>query len=231
MILMKKFEDCIPEIDEAIQKQRGKWTLNAINWIDFDDISQIIRIHIHKKWHMWDQSRPLAPWLSTVINHQIKNQVRNHYGNYVKPCNNCPFSLGADGCSATASKLQDTQCTEYEKWSKKKKNALELKTALSTEHHEHEINQRQCQAFNYDDPMVKLDEFMARELSAKNYKAYRMMFFDQSSEEEIALYMGYKTNEKNRAPGYRQVKNLRKAFEAKAREGLETLDILYGSDE
>ena len=39
------FEDKIQEIDQEIAKRRNKWNLNALSWIDFDDISQILRIH------------------------------------------------------------------------------------------------------------------------------------------------------------------------------------------
>ena len=46
----KKFEDCIDVIDQEISKRRNKWTLTSIAWMDFDDISQILKIHIYKKF-------------------------------------------------------------------------------------------------------------------------------------------------------------------------------------
>ena len=41
-----KFEECITLIDAEIIKRRGKWNLTALGWMDFDDVSQILRIHI-----------------------------------------------------------------------------------------------------------------------------------------------------------------------------------------
>ena len=45
-----KFEDCIDVIDQEISKRRNKWTLTSIAWMDFDDISQILKIHIYNLW-------------------------------------------------------------------------------------------------------------------------------------------------------------------------------------
>ena len=74
----KTYEDCSDIIDLAIAKQRYKWRLNAVRWFDFDDVEQIIKSHIAKKWHMWDQSRPLEPWIGRIISNQIRNQLRKH---------------------------------------------------------------------------------------------------------------------------------------------------------
>ena len=79
----KKFEDCIDVIDQEISKRRNKWTLTSIAWMDFDDISQILKIHIYKKWHLYDNSKPLAPWLNRIISNQLKNLIRNNYSNSV----------------------------------------------------------------------------------------------------------------------------------------------------
>ena len=46
----KEFEDFIEVIDREILKRKPKWNLKSLAWIDYDDVSQIIRIHIHKKW-------------------------------------------------------------------------------------------------------------------------------------------------------------------------------------
>ena len=44
-----KFEDSIDIISEEIKKRKGKWTLTSIAWMDFEDISQILKdTHIQK---------------------------------------------------------------------------------------------------------------------------------------------------------------------------------------
>ena len=70
-----KFEDVIEKIDTEILKRRGKWNLTILSWMDFDDVSQILRIHIYKKWHLYDPEKPLAPWLNRIISNQIKMQI------------------------------------------------------------------------------------------------------------------------------------------------------------
>ena len=66
--------------------------------MDYDDVCQIIRLHIYKKWHLWDQSRPFKPWASMIISNQIKNLIRNNYSSFAKPCLRCPHNMGATSC-------------------------------------------------------------------------------------------------------------------------------------
>ncbi len=88
----QKYEDHQDTIEEELNKRRGKWFLTSLAWIDFDDVKQIIRLHLHKKWDLWDQSRPLKPWLNRIISNQLKNILRNYYSNFAKPCLSCPFN-------------------------------------------------------------------------------------------------------------------------------------------
>ena len=67
---------------------------------------------------------------------------------------------------------------------------------------------------------------MERDLTKLHYKAYYMLFFEKSTEEDVAKMMGYKTNEKKRKAGYRQVKNLKKMFMQKASELIKEHDIV-----
>ena len=67
---------------------------------------------------------------------------------------------------------------------------------------------------------------MKKDLTETHYIAYHMLFFQKSSEEDVAEFMGYKTNEKKRKAGYRQVKNLKKMFMRKAAEIIKDYDII-----
>ena len=69
---------------------------------------------------------------------------------------------------------------------------------------------------------------MRKDLTDVHYKAYHMLFFEKASEEDVAKMMGYKTNEKKRKAGYRQVKNLKKMFMQKAAEIIKENDIIIG---
>ena len=58
-----KYEDQIEVINEEIRKRRHKWFLDSMPWIAFEDVEQIIRLHIYQKWDKWDQD------ISKVIQH------------------------------------------------------------------------------------------------------------------------------------------------------------------
>ena len=72
----------------------------------------------------------------------------------------------------------------------------------------------------------KLNEHMKKELSPKQYKVYELLFVKHLDEEDVAKKMGYKTSEKGRKAGYKQIKNLKKIFKQKAQEILKREDII-----
>ena len=133
----KKFEDCIQSIDIEINKRKNKWNLTSLAWMDFDDVSQIIRIHIFKKWDLYDQSKPLGPWLNRLISNQIKNLIRNNYGNYARPCVKCAAAEGEKECSIYQQQCSD--CPLYAHWEKGKKRAHDTKLPVSLENHSQEV--------------------------------------------------------------------------------------------
>tara|TARA_Y100000004_G_scaffold172210_1_gene208842 strand:+ start:2401 stop:3105 length:705 start_codon:yes stop_codon:yes gene_type:complete len=224
------YEDFSDIIDAAIKKQQYKWRLKAVRWFDFQDVEQIIKLHIAKKWHMWDQERPLEPWIGRIISNQMRNLIRNHYGNYVRPCTNCKFARG-DDCTATKSKKQDDSCKLYAKWEKSKKTGLELKIPLSTEDFAKEVRGREYTDFDFNGSLKRLDIYMEIKLSETHYIAYRMLYFEDKTEEDVAKFMGYKISPQKRKLGYRQVKNLKKKFLEVALEILKDHDIIgNGSD-
>ena len=67
---------------------------------------------------------------------------------------------------------------------------------------------------------------MKKELSSKQYQVYKLLFIDNIDEEEVAEQMGYKTSEKGRKAGYKQIKNLKKIFKEKAQDILKREDII-----
>ncbi len=232
-----KYEERFDVIEEELVKRKGKWFLNSLAWIDFDDVKQIIRTHLHKKWDQWDQDRPLRPWLNRIISNQLKNILRNYYSNFAKPCLTCPFNQsgvteeGEFGlCGFTESKTQCSECPIYAKWEKTKKSAYDIKMAVTIENHAHEIKYKNDNSFEIEQAEKKLHAEMKNALSEKNYQIYQMLFIENLTDEEIAGILGYKTNEKGRKAGYKQIKNLKKQFKAKAEKILKTKDIFYGQD-
>ena len=93
-----RYEDYSDVINEEIAKKRFKWNLTSLAWMDYEDVSQILRFHIFKKWHLFDQDKNIKPWIRTIIANQIKNLIRNNYTNFIKPCNKCEAAKEETAC-------------------------------------------------------------------------------------------------------------------------------------
>lgn len=226
------YEENSEIIDQELQRRRGKWRLTSLAWMDYEDVCQIIRFHIFKKWHQWDPKRALVPWVNKIISNQLKNILRNHYHSFVKPCVSCPFNCSVDNnedaCSLTQSKTQDESCPLFAKWSKSKKHAYGLKLPTSIESLPRaEI---ECSASLFQDIETSIDKmhkYMGEYLNEKNYEIYKLLFIEKMDEEEVALYLGYKTSEKGRKAGYKQIKNLKAKFKKIAIKIIDKKDIFY----
>ena len=66
---------------------------------------------------------------------------------------------------------------------------------------------------------------MEEALKPAEWKIYKALYIDDKSEEDAATLMGYKTNEKNRVPGYKQIKNVKKSIIKKFKKMLEDGEI------
>lgn len=225
-ILGPNFEDNIKFIDSEIAKRRDLWTLSSIQWMDFDDVAQIIRIHLNDKWHLYNPEKPLGPWLNKVIAHQIKNIIRNIYGNYSRPCLKCCAAEGENLCKIYIS--QNSGCPLYKAWEKSKKQAYEVKIPLPIEKfmNEHDVGYNDEQDIQV--AAQAIHKKMKTILKPIEWKAYKMLFIDNLPEEEIAIKMGYKSNETGRKAGYKQIKNIRKSIMEKVKKALsnDEVDIL-----
>jgi hypothetical protein len=217
------FEESIESINLEILKRKNKWNLTAINWMDFSDISQILRIHIYKKWHLYDKEKPLAPWINRIISNQIKNLIRNNYSNFTRPCLKCAAADGENGC-----RIYGTQCTAcplYQKWVKSKKNAFDTKLTLSTENHSQEVNDMPTDHFDIEKAATNIHFKMEKVLKPIEWKVYKYLYINNKDEEETAKLMGYRTSEKNRMAGYKQIKNIKKIIILKVKKYLYNGDI------
>jgi RNA polymerase sigma factor (sigma-70 family) len=221
-----KFEDAIDIIDNEIRKRKGKWTLTILAWMDFDDVAQIIRIHIWKKWEMYDPSKPLAPWLNRIISNQIKNLIRNNYGNFSRPCLRCAAAEGEAGCSIY--KTQDSACPLYSNWEKTKKRAHDTKLPVPLENHSQEVYNMVHEAIDLESSAKKLHLRMKKMLKPYEWTVYEKLYIQNMDESKVAKEMGYKTSEKNRSPGYKQLKNIKKIIIEKAKKLLrdDQIDII-----
>lgn len=218
-IVKYTFEDKIESIDREIERRRYRWRLKAIPSIDFEDVSQIVRIHIYKKWDMWNQERPLEPWLSTVITHQIRNLLRNNWGAISRPCLRCAANQGGDLCS-----LYQTQCSAcplFAHWEKTKKRAHDIKMPLPIEHHKQEIYDMPDANFDIEKSAEKIHGLMEKKLKPVEWKIYQFLYIEGKSEEEVAKLMGYNATEENRNARYKRIKQIQKVIMVKVKKVIE----------
>jgi DNA-directed RNA polymerase specialized sigma24 family protein len=224
---MKTFEESIDLVNIEIAKRKNKWRVYCAPEIDFDDISQILRIHIFNKWAQWDQSRPLANWLNRIISNQMANLIRDNYSGVAPPCSKCSLNQGGNLCGFTLSGEQCSECPLYAKWEKSKKSAYNIKLASSLDNDEQELSKRVQDAPYIDWPRVqdRLTTIMRKKLPAKMFVIYEMLYIKNFSDEELAVALDLKTREKNKTPGYKQIYNLKQKILVIVKEALKEEDL------
>jgi hypothetical protein len=213
----KSFEDCIDVINNEINKKRPRWTLKAIAWMDFDDVAQLCRIHIHKKWHLYDPSRPLAPWASMTASNHIKNLIRNHYSNFVRPCLKCAAGHSETGCD-----IYETQCSKcplYANWERTKKKAYDTKLPLPMEHHLDELHSHKDHSYDIEEAVVKFHMKMEQILKPLHWKAYQLIYVDKTEEKDVIKKLKIKSSG-NKQSESRQLRNIKEVIITQAKKTL-----------
>ena len=217
--IIARYEDYSDIIDRELCKRKGKWTLTAITSFDWDDVCQIIRLHIFKKLHQYDTSRPILPWINAVISSQIKNLIRNNYSNYTRPCLRCDAAVDNDKCKIYGK--QCDSCPLFKDWQKRKLPAHNVKLPVSIENHVNEVSQVFDESINYSYHLEKIHSKMKEILKPLEYKIYEGLFILNEEEDVIAKRVGYISSEKGRGPGYKQFHNVRKIIIAKIKRCME----------
>ena len=229
------YEDKFETVDNEIRKRYYKWHLHALAWLDFDDVSQIIRTHIYKKWEQWDQSRPIEPWINKIISNQLKNILRNNYSNFARPCISCKYNQSKEQghgqisnlCSFTASGLQSEECNDYAKWYKTRKQAYDIKIPVSLETNYFDRYTVPEDHYSIGSAVQSLHLLMRQYLNDRHFIIYKMLFIDHIDEEVVAKVLGYKSNEKGRKAGYKQIKNLKNFYKKVAKKICVETDIFF----
>ena len=226
--MKEAFEDKREDLDQLLVKYRPKWQLSALAWLDYDDVCQIIRLHVYNKWHLWDQSRPFKPWASMIISNQIKNLIRNNYTSFAKPCLRCQYNMGGTLCDWTKSGDQDRTCADFEKWKKKKERAYNIKLPLTLDDGVATQNTSSIKdQVDYKLSSGKLHELVMKQLSERHKAIYAMLYIEHKDETEVAKKFGFKGDStKRKTIRYKQISNLKKKFYRIAIKIMEDNDIL-----
>ena len=227
MLMNNDFDSPRDDLEELLKKYRPKWQLSALAWMDYDDVCQIIRLHIYKKCHLWDQSPPFQPWASMIISNQIKNLIRNNYSSFAKPCLRCPHNMGATSCEFTKSQEQDETCPDFAKWKKKKERAYNIKLPLALEEGVATGTATIRDFVDYDGSADKLHGLVMKQLNEKHKKIYHMLYIQNIDENDVAEKFGFKADSVRRKnPRYKQIANLKKKFYLIALKIIKDNDIL-----
>lgn len=216
------FDSFLPTIDAEIAKRRHKWNLTSLSYMDFDDVSQIIRIHIFKKWDQYNPVKPIQPWLNSIITNQIRNLIRNHYTNFARPCLRCSAAL-ENKCRIYGEQCAD--CPLYAKWMKRKQPAQNVRIPVSIENHQHEVRQLVGSGEDVFRNIQALHDKMKEVLKPIELQVYEGLFVHHQEEHQVAKTLGYISNEKGRRPGYKQIKNIRKSIISKVKKCLSSGEV------
>lgn len=217
------FEEQLDVIQNEIGKRRNKWTLVAI---PFEDVSQMVIIHIFKKYNLYDPKKSeFSHWVNKVISNAIRNILRDNYLKYNRPCLGCAKNLGGDTCSYTPSSKQCEECPLFKKWKKNKEQHFNVKQSLSLENHAQEAESKVGDFTNISTAKDKIDEKIKKKLRPIEYKLYKFLYIDHLTEKEAGLKMEYKQTNKDRGPGYQQIAKMKTRILAAAKEVIEEEDL------
>ena len=62
-------------------------------------------------------------------------------------------------------------------------------------------------------------------LKHNEWQVYKYLYIEFLEEDQVAKKMGYKTTEKNRQPGYKQIKNIKKSIISKVKDLLKNDNV------
>lgn len=217
------FEKAFSIIEEEINKRKGKWVL-SVGYMDWDDVAQILKNHIWKKWDRYNPKLPLRHWVSRVSSNQIKNLIRNNYAAYQSPCVKCEFNLSDNGCRKYGEK--STNCEPYKIWTNGKKNKLQINMAdsLDAPPPYQDRARRGMQGdikdvfFHLTDISHYIPEFnklLKKKLTTQEWEIYDYLYLQNLSEEEVKKLLGYKHFKTNR---YKQICKIKNKIYEKAKK-------------
>lgn len=221
------FSELLPVIQEEIEKRRYRWRLTTM---DFDDVSQILIIHVFKKFSQFDPERgKFKHWLRTVLSSQTKNLLRDNLMKFNRPCIGCPFNMGGNTCGYTTSKEQDSECPVYAHWkqNEKKQNEYNVKTSLSLEHHANESQNMQSDFVDIGGAKAVIDSKIMETLNRREKRMYRLLYIKGKTPEQVGIILKYKSSESSPTyAGYQQIRKFQKRMVILAKQIIEDENLV-----
>lgn len=212
---LRTFEQCYNEIVVIVEKQRPQWTFKATMMRDFDDVKMEIITHVWKKWHLYDQVRPLGGWVATIVKHQFSNILRDTYLSTSSPCSRCSCNMGDKLCSIYGE--QGVECPLFKKWYHTKRHSHEARLPVSIEDKLNQVASMPDQTTNLERAIEGLHDKMKEALTRSEWEIYRRLYVEHKSEEDTAQELGFKTTERGRKMGYKRIRQVKTLVLKKAR--------------
>jgi len=119
-----EYENHLSVIEECLNVKKYRWKDNTIVWKQWRDVEQDVKIHLFLQWYQYDKTKPLKPWIMTIVDNQVFNIKRNIWGKFAKPCASCDASLPSNMCKLFT--YQSEECPQYSAWQKTKETAYNL---------------------------------------------------------------------------------------------------------
>ena len=113
---------------------------------------------------------------------------------------------------------QCSSCPLFAQWEKTKKAAYLTKLPTPLESVQQETEKLELQEFDFNTVLKRLNLKLRKVLKSNEWTVYENLYLKNKTEQEVAKILGYKTSEKNRSPGYKQIKNIKKSIIEKAKE-------------
>lgn len=180
------FEKYNKIIDKEISKRSAKWSLTAIPSLSFEDIAQILRLHIYQKIHLYNEEKsPIENWINMVISNRLKNIWRNLYLNYNKPCISCACAEGESSCKIYGE--QDESCPLVKHWQASKLAAYNTKLPVSIQNHEQEVYDLPHKTVNIEATAVNLHDKMSQYLTPDEFVVYKFLYIDNKNEDALII--------------------------------------------
>lgn len=206
------FEENIETINRIIKIHVSKWTLKGIPSVDRQDISQILLLHIHQKWSLYNPEFPVGNWLSRVVANQLKNLFRNFYYKFSSPCLNCPASLGDGQCRIFGE--VSNKCGLYKHWQTIKKSQHDISLPLSSEFHTNEINSKPQDSFDVEKTIKELLPKLQEKLTPNEFHLFKQIHLENKSDLDALAGLKFV----NKTAGLAALKNFKQTILGKVKQ-------------
>lgn len=207
-----EYEEKMPIINECLLAKKYKWNSNTIIWKQWEDVSQDIKLHFYLQWYQYDKSKPLKPWLITIIDNQVFNIKRNAWGKFAKPCVTCDASLPSNMCKLFT--YQSEECPQYNHWQKNKEVAYNLNNAVSMDSPTRDESDILNIQSEFKKMVYEIEDELNHEMTSREKEFYNLYFVQNLKEDEVTRRMNLQKptdGSKNKS-----IKNFEKSIGMKA---------------